>query len=59
VYCPIKDPVYDPLSTASGGDDCMDAVGRAMHDHREVGGRVTAGTVTEEAKAEGMGEGVW
>ena len=34
------------------GYDCRDAGGRATHDYRDIGGRVTPGAVTEEAKAE-------
>ena len=30
----------------------MDVGGRATHDYRDIGGRVTPGAVTEEAKAE-------
>jgi len=30
----------------------MDAGGRAKHDYRDIGGRVTPGAVTEEARAE-------
>ena len=40
---------YVPFLTM---DAYMDVGGRAKHDHRGVGGRVTPGAVTEEAKAE-------
>jgi hypothetical protein len=35
----------------------MDVVGRVTHEHREVGGKVTPGAVTEDAQTEGNGEG--
>ncbi len=33
------------------GHDCMDAEGRATHDYRDIGGRVTPGAVTEETES--------
>jgi hypothetical protein len=46
-YLNIKIIPPPPLA----GDDDLEVVGSATHDHRDVGGRITPGVVTEDATA--------